>query len=218
MKASCAVIIHVLEILDRLEVDMAVGAQLVSDEEKGGIHGTRLLLEEVNRGMLRRPDYVVIGEKSNLKVRVAERGSFCFHVRFRGRATHTAYARTEGINAIAKAAKGVIALEKGIEKYNPWIGHPVISVNSIHAGTVINQVPAECVISIDRRLIIGETAGTVVAEVTQALNDAGRGEHDWKWELEGEQDDEGNYLYSPPSYTAPETELVQAFFHAVRQL
>ena len=177
--------------------------------------GLRLLLLEMDRGQLRRPDYVVIGEKSSLKVRIAERGSFRFSIRFRGRATHTAYARVEGINAIAKASKGVLALEKGIDKYHPWIGHPVLSVNNISAGTVINQVPAECVIGIDRRLIIGETAESVVAEVTKDLDEAGQGDPDWRWELEAERDDNGDYVYSPPSYTAPETELVKAFYQAV---
>jgi len=215
MKASCAVIIHVMEVLDRLGVGCAVGAQLVPDEERGGVHGTQLLLAEVERGLLRRPDYVVIGEKSNLKVRIAERGSFRFSIRFRGRATHTAQARVEGINAIAKASKGVIALEKGIDKYHPWIGHPVLSVNSIRAGTVPNQVPAECVIGIDRRLIIGETADSVAAEVTEALDEAGRGDPDWRWELEAERDESGGYVYSPPSSTAPDTELVEAFYRAV---
>jgi acetylornithine deacetylase/succinyl-diaminopimelate desuccinylase-like protein len=215
MKASCGVIIHVLEILKELGVDISVGAQLVPDEERGGVHGTRLLLGEMDRGELRRPDYVVIGEKSDLKVRIAERGSFRFDVRFRGRATHTAYARVEGVNAIAKASKGVLALEKAIDKYHPYIGHPVLSVNSIQAGTVINQVPAECVIGIDRRLIIGETADTVAGEVSEALEEAGRGDPDWRWELVAERDGDGNYVYSPPSYTAPETELGRAFFRAV---
>ena len=215
MKSSCAVIIHTLEILNRLGLDMAFGAQLVPDEERGGVHGTRLLLMEMEEGKKRRPDYVVIGEKSNLKVRIAERGSFGFKIRFRGRATHTAYARTEGVNAIAKASKGVIALEKAIDKYHPWIGSPVLSVNSIQAGTVPNQVPAECVIGVDRRLIIGEDADTVVAEVTEALNGVGRGDPDWRWELDAGKDENGKYVYSPPSYTAPDTELVRAFYSAV---
>ncbi len=215
MKSSCAVIIHALEILNRLGLDMAFGAQLVPDEERGGAHGTRLLLAEMDEGKLRRPNYVVIGEKSNLKVRIAERGSFGFRVRFRGRATHTAYARTEGVNAIAKASKGVLALEKAIDKYHPWIGHPVLSVNSIQAGTVPNQVPAECVIGVDRRLIIGEDADTVVAEVTEALEKAGRDDPDWRWELDARKDENGKYVYSPPSYTAPDTGLVRAFYAAV---
>ena len=215
MKSSCAVIIHAMEILDKLAVDCAVGAQLVPDEERGGVHGTRLLLSEMDRGLLRKPDYVVIGEKSNLKVRIAERGSFRFSIRFMGRATHTAYARVEGVNAIAKASKGVLALEKGIDKYHPWIGHPVLSVNNISAGTVINQVPAECVIGIDRRLIIGETAESVATEVTEALDEAGKDDPDWRWEIEAERDESGGYVYSPPSYTGPDTELVKAFYRAV---
>ncbi|UCH57613.1 MAG: M20/M25/M40 family metallo-hydrolase, partial [Candidatus Bathyarchaeota archaeon] len=215
MKASCGVIIHALEILNQLGVDLAVQAQLVPDEERGGVHGTRLLIGEMDRRLLRRPDYVVIGEKSNLKVRVAERGSFRFDIRFRGRATHTAYARVEGVNAIEKASKGVLALEKPIDKYHPYIGHPVLSVNSIKAGTVINQVPAECVISVDRRLIIGETADTADTEVEEILDKAGEGDPDWSWELEAARDEEGNYVYSPPSMTDPETELGRAFFRAV---
>ena len=114
-----------------------------------------------------------------------------------------------------KASKGVLALEKGIDKYHPWIGHPVLSVNSIKAGTVINQVPAECVIGIDRRLIIGETAESVVDEVTKTLDEAGRGDPGWRWELEAERNDNGGYVYSPPSYTAPDTELVKAFYQDV---
>jgi len=215
MKASCAVIIHVMEALSELDLDLAVAAQLVPDEERGGAHGTRLLLGEIERGNLRRPDYVVIGEKSNLKVRIAERGSFRFQIRFLGRATHTVYARTEGVNAIAKASKGVLALERPIEKHHEWIGSPVLSVNSIEAGTVPNQVPAECTIGIDRRLIMGETADTVVEEITRALDGAGKGDTEWRWELVAQRDEGGGYVYSPPSHTAPDTELGRAFYRAV---
>lgn len=216
MKASCAVIIHVLEVLERLNPRCSVGIQLVPDEERGGGLGTKLLLEEMMRGQLRRPDYVVIGEKSNLKLRIAERGLFQFHIRFRGRATHTAYARVEGINAIAKASKAVLALERGLDRFHPWIGYPVISVNTIRGGEVLNQVPAECIIGVDRRLIIGETAETVMAEVEEALKEAGRGDPEWDWEILADRDEKGGYLYDPPNYTDPENELVKAFQKAVR--
>ena len=215
MKASCGVIIHVLEILKEMGVDLAVGAQLVPDEERGGAHGTRLLIGEMDRGELRRPDYVVIGEKSDLKVRIAERGILRYDIRFKGRATHTCNARVDGVNAIAKASKAVLALERHIDKHHPYVGHPVLSVNTIQAGTVINQVPAECVIGVDHRPIIGETAETVIAEAKQILEEAGRGDPDWIWELESNRDEEGNYVYSPPNHTDPETELGRAFFKAV---
>lgn len=216
MKASCAVIIHVLEILERLSPSCSVGIQLVPDEERGGGMGTRLLIEGMMRGDLRKPDYAVIGEKSSLKIRIAERGLLQFQIRFRGRATHTAYARVEGINAIAKASKAVLALEKKIERFHPWIGYPVISVNTIRGGEVLNQVPAECIIGVDRRLIIGETAESAMAEVEEALREAGRGDPDWNWEILAERDEKGGYIYDPPNHTDPGNELVKVFQNAVR--
>lgn len=216
MKSACAVMIHVLGIAKRQRLPLGVSLHLVPDEEKGATHGTKILLDEMAKGNLRRPDHVVIGEKSNLKLRVAERGGWSFKVRFRGRATHTAYARYEGINAIAKASRGVLALEKPIDKWHPWIGAPVISVNSIQAGTAGNQVPDECTIGVDRRLIPGETPDTVAAEVKQALDEAGRGDPDWRWEIDAPRDAEGNWVYTPASYTEPDTTLGKALQSSIR--
>jgi len=216
MKSNCAVMIHVLGIIKTQGLPLGVSLHLVPDEEKGATHGTKILLNEMAKGNLRRPDYVVIGEKSNLRLRVAERGGWSFKIRFRGRATHTAYARYEGINAIAKASKGVIALEKPIDKWHPWIGAPVISVNAIQAGTASNQVPDECVISIDRRLIPGESADTVAAEVKQMLDEAGSGDPDWHWEIEAPRDGDGKWVYNPANYTDPDSELGKVFKTAIK--
>jgi succinyl-diaminopimelate desuccinylase len=216
MKASCAVMIHVLSIASKMDLPISIGVHLVPDEEKGANHGTKILIDEIKKGTLRRPDYVVIGEKSNLKLRIAERGGFSFKIQFRGRATHTAYARTEGINAIAKAAKGVLALEKPIDKWHPWIGAPVLSVNSVTAGTAGNQVPDECTISIDRRVIPGETPETVTAEVKAALDEAGRGDPDWSWEIIPTKDSSGNISWSPANYTELDSDLGRAFQKAIK--
>jgi acetylornithine deacetylase/succinyl-diaminopimelate desuccinylase len=216
MKASCAVMIHLLEILKDFDIPLSIGVHLVPDEERGAAAGSKILVDKIVDGGLRRPDYVVIGEQSNLQVRVAERGMFGFQVKFYGRAAHTAASRVTGINAIAKASKGVLALEHHIDKYHEWIGHPMQSVNLIQAGTVANQVPAECTITVDRRLIIGETADDVVAEVTGDLDKAGEGDPDWSWEIVAPKDENGNWQYTPANYTSPESELGQAFMEAVK--
>ena len=216
MKSSCAVMIHLLEILKDMDLPISVGVHLVPDEERGAAAGSKILVDKIVAGELRRPDYVVIGEQSNLQVRVAERGMFGFQVKFYGRAAHTAASRVNGINAIAKASKGVLALEHHIDKFHEWIGHPMQSVNIIQAGTVSNQVPAECTITVDRRLIIGETADDVVAEVTADLDKAGEGDPDWKWELIAPKDENGQWQYTPANYTSPESELGQAFMKAVK--
>jgi acetylornithine deacetylase/succinyl-diaminopimelate desuccinylase len=215
MKSSCAVMIHLMELLRDLKLPISVGVHLVPDEEKGAQFGSKILVDNIVAGKMRRPDYVVIGEQSNLKVRVAERGMFGFQVKFYGRAAHTAASRTNGVNAIAKASKGVLALEHHVDKFHPWIGHPMQSVNIIQGGTVTNQVPAECTITVDRRLIIGETADDVVALVKADLDKAGEGDPDWGWEIIAPKDENGNWVYTPANFTAPDTPLGNAFMEAV---
>ena len=116
------------------------------------------MLDEIAAGRLPRPDYCLIGEKSDLKVRNAERGLLAIDVTSLGRASHTAAARVTGINAIAKAAKAILALEGDIDKFHPAVGKPVISINTIQAGVAHNVVPGECTFSIDRRLIPAKRA------------------------------------------------------------
>lgn len=215
MKSSCAVMIHLMELVKDMDLDLSVGVHLVPDEEKGAEFGSKILVDKIRRGELRRPDYVVIGEQSNLKVRIAERGMFGFQVKFYGRAAHTAASRVSGVNAIAKAARGVLALEHHIDKFHEWIGYPMQSVNIIEGGKVTNQVPAECTITVDRRLVIGETAEDVVAEVTADLTEAGKEEGDWRWEIVAPKDEHGNWDYTPANYTSPDSELGKAFMKAV---
>jgi acetylornithine deacetylase/succinyl-diaminopimelate desuccinylase-like protein len=140
---------------------------------------------------------------------------FGFQVKFYGRAAHTAASRVSGVNAIAKASKGVLALEHHIDKFHEWIGYPMQSVNIIEGGKVTNQVPAECTITVDRRLIIGETAEDVVAEVTFDLDEAGREDSDWRWEIVAPKDEQGNWEYTPANYTSPDSVLGKAFMKAV---
>src|SRR5918995_4929214 len=134
MKSSVAVMLHVMEVLKDAPLQGCVQAHIVSDEETGGALGTRFLLEQIAVGRLQRPDFCLIGEKSDLKVRNAERGLLAVNVTCLGRAAHTAAARVTGVNAIAKAAKAILALEKDIDRFHPAVGKPVISVNTIQAG------------------------------------------------------------------------------------
>jgi len=211
-KSPCAVILHVMEILKNLKINCSVSAHLVPDEEKGGVYGTGLIASEMKHGRIRRPDYIIVGEKSNLKMRIAERGSFEFSIRFKGQASHSA--RLLHSNAIAKAAKGVLVLQKKIDKYHEWVGYSIRNVTSIHASSP-SGIPAECVITVRHGLNIDETADTVVSEVTEELDEAGKDDPYWFWELEAKKDDQGNFIYRPPNYTSPNSKLVKAFFHAI---
>jgi acetylornithine deacetylase/succinyl-diaminopimelate desuccinylase-like protein len=189
-------------------------AHVVSDEETSGMYGTIHLLQEIGAGRAPRPDYCLIGEKSDLKVRNAERGLFAFDVTFHGRASPTAAARATGVNAIMLAAKGVLALEGDIDRYHPAIGKPVISVNQIQAGVAHNVVPGEATISVDRRTIPGETRESVMAEVRAALDAVAAEDPRFRYTIE--EDPRGDYI--PANITDEDSPMVQAVQAGVRDV
>lgn len=174
MKGACGAMLHAVTVLAAAAPELAgrVQLQLVADEEASAYFGTACLLELMAAGRLPRPAWVLIGEKSDLKVRIAERGQFQFRLVFRGRAAHTAMARVAGVNPILHAAATILRLDRHLETFHPAVGHPVVSVNRIQAGVADNQVPAECTVTVDRRLVPGETRESVVAEVEAAVAEA----------------------------------------------
>jgi len=212
MKSSVGVMMTLLELFKDAPLKGALQAHIVSDEETSAKFGTLHVLDEIEAGNLPRPDYVFIGEGSELKIRNAERGGLALEVRFIGRASHTAAARVTGINALQKAAKGILALEHHLEQFHPAVGHPVLSVNMIQAGVAHNVVPGEAIISIDRRLIPGETKESVVADIVAKLDAAGEGDPDYRYELIVDPD--GSFIDA--NITPEDSPLVQAFQDAVR--
>ncbi|HEV2107372.1 MAG TPA: ArgE/DapE family deacylase [Thermomicrobiales bacterium] len=212
MKASTGVMIYLMGLLKDAPLKGCLQAHVVSDEELSGRFGTLHLLEEIEAGRLTRPDYCLIGEKSDLKVRNAERGILGLEVTFLGRASHTAAARATGINAIAKAAKGVLALEQDLDRFHPSVGKPVISVNTIQAGVAHNVVPGECMISIDRRLVPGETKESAVAEVRAVLDGVAAEDPDFRYELT--VDPHGDFIEA--NITDESSPLVAALQQSVR--
>ena len=212
MKSSVGVMLAMLELFREAKLDGALMAHIVSDEETSAVYGTLHVLDEIEAGRIPRPDYVFIGEGSQLKVRNAERGIVGFEITFHGRASHTAAARVTGINAIAKAAKAVLALEGDIDKFHPSIGHPVISVNLIEGGVAHNVVPGECRISVDRRIIPGETKETAAEEIREKLDAIAAEDPDFRYTMVVDPD--GSYI--PANITEEDSPLVQAFQQSVK--
>jgi acetylornithine deacetylase/succinyl-diaminopimelate desuccinylase family protein len=212
MKSATGVMLYLLDLLKDAPLNGRLQAHIVSDEETSGLYGTIHLIDEIKAGRLPKPDYVFIGEKSDLKVRNAERGIFALNITFHGRASHTAAARATGINAIAKAAKGVLALEGDIDKFHPAVGKPVISVNTIAAGVAHNVVPGECTITVDRRTIPGETRETVMHEIRAALEAVAAEDPDFKYTIV--EDPHGDYIAA--NITDEDSPVVKAVQNAIR--
>ncbi len=172
MKGPCGAMMWTMAKLAERKDELKgqVQLHLVCDEEVGGTRGSGALAAAIKRGELPRPKGIISGELSYLQVRTAERGIFRFKVRSRGRSAHTARARAEGLNAIAVASRGVLALEKHIDRFHPSVGFPVMSVNRIEGGTSDNSVPSSCTFLIDWRLVPGDTPESILSEVRKTLD------------------------------------------------
>lgn len=215
MKGAVGVMLYVMLALKDEPLNGTLQVHVVSDEERGADYGTKHVLAEVEAGRIPRPDYVLIGEGSQLKVRNAERGILGFRVRFIGRASHTAAARVSGINAIMLAAKGILALEGDLDKEHPAIGKPVISVNKIEGGIVSNIVPGECTITVDRRTIPGETRESVLDEVREKLDAIKASDPNFNYEILASDEEEG---YTPANITDESSPIVKAVQDSVREV
>lgn len=214
MKSSVAVMLHLMDIFKDRALRGRLQVHVVCDEEIGGQFGAVHIVNEIVAGALPRPDYCLIGEKSDLKVRNAERGIVGFEVKILGRASHTAAARATGINAIAKAAKAVLALDLDLDKFHPAVGKPVISINTIQAGVAHNVVPGECTFTIDRRLIPGETVASALAEITATLDQIAAGDPEFRYEIVTDPMRDA----IPASITPEDSPLVRALQASVREV
>jgi putative selenium metabolism hydrolase len=140
----------------------------VVQEEPCEGFGIRVLVEE--EGI--RPDYVVLGEPSNLQIRVGHRGRIEMQVRVWGKAAH-ASAPSLGSNAIHNAAKLIFGIELLAPRLatDPFLGQGTIAVTEIesHAASR-NALPDVCSFYIDRRLTLGETERKALAEIQGIIN------------------------------------------------
>ena len=121
----------------------------------------------IEHSLPKRPDFVVLGECTDLDIYRGQRGRVELQVRTRGVACHGS-APERGENAIYK----MLPIVQGIEKLNErlrddsFLGKGTIVVSKIECQTPsLNAVPDNCTIYIDRRLTVGETIDTALEEI-----------------------------------------------------
>lgn len=164
-KLSMASMVYAGKIIKDLKLEgdytlMVVGS--VMEEDCDGLP----ILHIVNKEKIK-PDFVVITEPTDLKVYRGHRGRMEMKVVTKGRSCH-ASAPERGDNAVVKMTdivKEITALNKKL-KNDKFIGKGTVAVTSIECKTPsLNAVPDECTIYLDRRLTVGETLKSSVAEI-----------------------------------------------------
>jgi putative selenium metabolism hydrolase len=170
MKGGLAAMVYAVEALVdagvQLNGDLYV-VGVVQEEPCEGL-ATRVLVEE--EGI--QPDYVILGEPSNLQVRVGHRGRLEMRVTVQGRAAH-ASSPTLGSNAIHNAARLVFGIELLAPRLanDTFLGQGTIAVTEIESQAASrNAVPDRCTFYVDRRLTLGETERKALAEIQNIIN------------------------------------------------
>lgn len=122
---------------------------ITASEEKMGEFGMRAFLPHLKEKKLY-PDMAVVGEPTQCKAAIAERGLVVCDAVAKGLAGHAA--RNEGINAIYRAIEDIERLRNlHWEKESEILGPVKVSVTMIEAGTQHNVVPDKCKYVIDIR-------------------------------------------------------------------
>ena len=169
-KGSLVSMLDALKLLMQVDQDHRPTVAMVGaiDEEFAGT-GAEIL---VNSGETF--DMAVVGEPTSLHVATAHKGVLRFEITTSGTPAHSSKPHL-GINAIDDMALVLSQLES---VYQPsleaikhdLVGSPTINVSTIRGGTAQNVVPAECVISIDRRVNPGETHDSILKDIDAALD------------------------------------------------
>lgn len=153
--------------------DGTVTFHLAADEELAGIHGTKVLWE---RGLLTQ-DAAIVGEPSDLRLGLAERGGAWITATAYGKAAHGSQP-DRGVNAITSMARFLLRLPEVLpDVEHPLCGRPTVNAALIEGGSAPNVVPDRCAIDIDRRLLPGESDRDAVLAPFAALADDIRRTH-----------------------------------------
>lgn len=136
-----------------IELGGTLTFHLAADEEHMGMYGTKVLWD---RGLLVQ-DACIVGEPSDLRVGLAERGGAWITATAHGKAAHGSQPNL-GVNAIASMARLLLRLPEVLpDREHPLVGRPSVNAAVITGGSAPNVVPDRCELVIDRRIVPGET-------------------------------------------------------------
>jgi succinyl-diaminopimelate desuccinylase len=156
-----------------IELAGTLDVHLAADEELAGTHGTRVLRD---KGLLDQ-DGCIVGEPSDLRIGLAERGGAWITAVARGKASHGSQPHL-GVNAITSMSRFLLRLPEVLpDLEHPLAGRPTVNASLISCGSAPNVVPDRCEVDIDRRLIPGESSPVDVLEPFERLVAAIRTEH-----------------------------------------
>lgn len=120
-----------------------------------------------------RPDFVVLGEPTDLRVYRGQRGRMELQIATTGKSAHGAH-NQQGINAVYRMAPiiaGIEQLDKKLPVVEP-LGKGSITVSQVVTrAPSLCSVPDFCQIHLDRRLTLGESRETAIGQLENLIKE-----------------------------------------------
>lgn len=152
-------------------------AQDTDREFAGEIYVAGVVHEECFEGIAARnisalvkPDYVIIGEASDLNLKIGQRGRAEIKLETFGIPAHSANPE-KGINAVYKMSKVIDAVRTLEPTSHPVLGKGILELTDIKSSPYpgASVVPEYCAATYDRRLLVGETKESVLQPIEELL-------------------------------------------------
>jgi len=154
-------------------------AEDVNKDFAGEIYVAGVVHEELFEGIAAReisknikPDYVVIGESSELNLKIGQRGRGEIVVEIFGKPAHSANPE-KGINSVVKMAKVIERIEQLVPTEHTELGKGILCLTDIKSEPYpgASVVPEYCRVTFDRRVLVGETKESVLAPIKELLEE-----------------------------------------------
>ena len=118
-------------------------------------------------------DFAIVAEPTNLQIVRSHKGVARWMIETTGTACHSS-TPSKGVSAIYRMAKLLAIIERYATELeqrppHPQLGPATISIGTIVGGVSPNTVPDACRVSVDRRLLPGETSQQVMADLAAEL-------------------------------------------------
>ena len=119
-----------------------------------------------------KPDYVVIGEASDLNLKIGQRGRAEIVLETFGKPAHSANPE-KGINAVYKMAELIGEIRKLTPTEHPVLGKGILELTDVKSSPYpgASVVPEYCRATYDRRLLVGETKESVLEPIQKLLDE-----------------------------------------------
>jgi acetylornithine deacetylase len=158
MKCGVAAMLVAASRASKLNLRGDVIVACVSDEEYASIGSFELVKTF-------KADAAIVTEPTELELVTAHKGFVWLEITVHGKAAHGSRP-LEGVDAIAKMGKVLVALEEMDLNLRANPTHALLESGSVHAsiiagGQELSSYPALCTLSVERRTIPGETAAVV---------------------------------------------------------